>query len=143
MSGTGFPRDVIDTVNERSGELCEAALPGCEGRAVDIQHRRPRGMGGTAKRARAGLHTNCPCNAVAACRACHGWMESHAPEARVLGLAITQHETEPPSSLPVLLRGGVVLLGCDGSTSPASLIDLDEVDEAWVMSADHRDKEWT
>lgn len=68
----------------RSGRRCEARLPGCQGRAVHVHHRRPRGRGGS----------NDPANLLATCRKCHVWIHDHPLAATRRGLLVPTRATE-------------------------------------------------
>lgn len=101
-------REALDAAREvvfgRSRYRCEC----CGGVARDFSHRRTRAVPGE--------HQNCPCSALAACRADHEWMHAHPEAARARGWHVSRYVDEP-GSVPVWLptRGGWFLLGCDGS----------------------------
>lgn len=56
-----FHPAVRSEIERRSGGRCEAAAPGCSGRAVLIHHRRRRSQGGSAE----------PSNGLHCCNSCH------------------------------------------------------------------------
>src|SRR5690606_5369106 len=53
---------------------------GCDRPAVEVHHRRPRGMGGTSR-----VELGAACNGVGLCRNHHRWAETHRVEARRIG----------------------------------------------------------
>jgi len=69
------------------------------GRGWSVQHRRPRGMGGSKDPV-----TASPVNAVILCGSattlCHGWVETHRAEARTHGWLVPQWRD--PADVPVL-----------------------------------------
>lgn len=113
---TGFSSRVRAVITARSERWCEVATAGCEGRATDIHHRRARGSGGTKR-----PESNEPANGLAACRACHGRIESHRTEALEHGWLVPQHQD--PRDIPVLYRGTSVFLddrGCMHDRKPGA-----------------------
>lgn len=82
---TGFPKDVQDIILARSSGMCEVMLPCCTFQAVEIQHRRARGAGGTRR-----PETNYPSNGLAVCRPCHSFIESHPLVALEKGWRVPQ-----------------------------------------------------
>ena len=77
-------------------------------RMYSLQHRAPRGMGGTKNPV-----INSPVNLVTLCGSgttgCHGWVETHREEARVYGWAVSRHQD--PAVVPMLhaYRGWVTV----------------------------------
>lgn len=65
---------------------------GCGRTPVTMQHRRPRGMGGTSN-----VSIGHPANGVPLCgdgvRGCHGWAEKHRADARLLGWLLGPRES--------------------------------------------------
>jgi hypothetical protein len=48
-------------------------------------------------------HQHCPCNGVLLCRTCHTWVHAHPLMARLAGLIVSRHVSEPwtvPISTP-------------------------------------------
>lgn len=64
---------------DRSGGMCE----GCGGRAHEVHHRQPRGMGGVKGRARDVAHS--AANQLALCRTCHALTEHEPAACRRIG----------------------------------------------------------
>ncbi len=138
---TGFPLAVMDLIVDRSGGLCEVGVA-CDGwthanylMSGPPHHRRARGMGGTSDPD--GL-ANSAANGLAACVACHSWIEAHPDGARVAGWML--RFGQDPVAVPVLYRGrGRVLLGVDGTTVDyvPDDPDADGFDAAW---SEYRDK---
>ncbi len=91
---TGFPKPVRDLIRARSGGHCEV----CGHQAVQVHHRRPRGMGGSTA-----ADTNTAANALDLCVSCHLWIEGYRAEAYRMGWLVRQHHS--PSVAPVLWRG--------------------------------------
>lgn len=111
---TGPSREVVDLVLERdqhSCVLCGVNLHGQRGRDWSIQHRDPRGMGGTRR-----PEVNRPSSLVALCGSgttgCHGWAEVRRREAEALGLLLRGNEQA--TQVPVATWYGVVLLDDEG-----------------------------
>jgi 5-methylcytosine-specific restriction protein A len=102
---TGFSKPVRDLVHARSGDWCERCG---SARAVQIHHRRPRGMGGSTA-----TDTNTASNALALCVGCHQSIESNRAEAISMGWLVPQSYS--PATQVVLRRGEWVLLADDGS----------------------------
>ena len=113
---TGPQKAARDIVGARSGGACEVGLRGCTGAAVDIQHRRARGMGGSRL-----ASTNLPSSLIAVCRNCHSWIEGHLEVARLRGWSVRQSVGQP-AGVPVLRLGEWVLLDDEGGISPVDLI---------------------
>lgn len=65
-------------------------------------------------------HTHCPCNGILLCgkgntTGDHGWVHTHAIEARAQGLIISRHDPRGPYEIPAYFEGrGWFLLGCAG-----------------------------
>jgi hypothetical protein len=101
---------VVEAVLERAQYSCEACgvLVG-DRRGVDwsVQHRRPRGMGGTKRRG-----TNLPSNLMILCGSattgCHGFAESNRESALAAGWLVSQGKD--PATAPVLVCKRWVLL---------------------------------
>lgn len=100
---TGPSQVTVLQVLRRDGYACvrcgaDATSP--RGEAWSIQHRRPRGMGGTRR-----LDTNGPANLLTVCGSgttgCHGHMESHRTDALANGWLLWQ--TQDPVAEPVLV----------------------------------------
>lgn len=108
---TGPAKFVQDIIDARSGGNCEVGLHGCTGMAVDIQHRRARGMGGSRL-----ASTNLPGSLLAVCRSCHSRIEGNLVVARVNGWSVRQAVANP-GGVAVLRLGVWVLLGDDGSVT--------------------------
>lgn len=108
---TGPSSAQADLVSARAGGVCEAMfVDDCNGRAEQMHHRRPRGMGGTRKE-----DVNSPASIVHICLPCHTSIESHRLVARERGFLISQHDSSPASHIPVWRRGERVLLDDFGS----------------------------
>ena len=105
---TGFPPTTIRQIEQRSNGDCEIGLTGCTGTAVEIQHRRARGAGGSRR-----PETNLASNSLAVCRSCHSWIESNLGVARVRGWSVRQSVGQP-GLVPVLRLGVYVLLDDEG-----------------------------
>lgn len=114
---TGFPPATIALIEARSNGLCEVGLPGCGGLAVEIQHRRARGAGGSRR-----PETNAAGNGIGTCRSCHSWIESHLEVSRVRGWSVRQ-SVSTPADVPVLRLGQWVLLSDCGQ-----VVELDSED---------------
>lgn len=119
-------------VRERSGGLCELAIPGvCLGRAAGVHHRVKRGQGGRWN----------PSNLLDACGSgttgCHGWAESHPTDAQALGISLLSGDE--PAREPVTMRWfgqrSVYLLEDDGVLVWQG---EDYVDVSWATGADTR-----
>lgn len=102
---TGPTSDVVDAILERAGFSCEACnspLGDRRGEDWSVQHRRPRGMGGTRW---AGI--NLPSNLLILCGSattkCHGFAESHRSAAVSAGWLILSRDD--PRKVPVLVHG--------------------------------------
>ena len=100
----------------RNGGICE--LCGAA-RATDVHHRQPRGMGGA--RGQRAARVNALSNALALCRVCHDTVERDRPAAMSHGWLVPRHEdpAATPAFLDVWLGRGPVLLGDDGTYTPA------------------------
>ena len=105
------PPSVRALVVARSGGRCEAALPGCLGRATDQAHRISRKMGGR----RDGFDS--AANTLHLCRACHSWCHARPAEAKDLGLMLD--EWQDPTREPVAYQNaGWVVLDNEGGLWP-------------------------
>lgn len=66
-------------------------------------------------------HTHMPCNGVWLCGTCHEWVHKNPFEARATGLIVSRYAI--PCETPLYAQQhGWVLLGEDGSTSPAEAL---------------------
>lgn len=117
---TGPSRAVVDLVLERdmhSCVVCANNLHGTRGRDWSIQHRDPRGMGGTSR-----PEVNRPSNLLTVCGSgttgCHGWLEARRVEAEEMGLLVRGNEK--PTEVPVSTWYGVVLLNDEGGFTELS-----------------------
>lgn len=121
---TGFSKPVRDVVHARSGGRCERCG---ENQAVQVHHRRPRGMGGSSRE-----DTNTPANALHLCVACHQHIESNRDEAHSLGWLVRQHHS--PSVAPVFWRGEWRWLDDDGAANVAPPAPVfDDTEPPWWM----------
>ena len=105
---TGFPALVCDTIDGRSGGVCEVcgANP-----ATQIHHRRPRQSGGSKRD-----DTNVAANGLDVCHHCHNVIELNRALAYLVGWLLPQKQL--PDQQRVLRRGDYVLLGNDGGIRP-------------------------
>lgn len=91
---SGIPRKIRQQVYERDHLRCRR----CGKLGESIQHRIPRGMGGSKD-----PKINALSNLVMVCgdgtRGCHGWIESHRTAAYRTGWLV--HRTEDPEDVPV------------------------------------------
>lgn len=106
MTSTGPDLETVMTVLDRDGYRCVRCgvpIQGERGRDWSMQHRRPRGMGGTDRG-----DANSPANLVALCGSgttgCHGHVESRRAEAYVHGWLVSLHVD--PANVPVLVDHG-------------------------------------
>lgn len=91
----------------RDGDKCLR----CLGPAVDVHHRRPKGMGGTSDKSIAfGL-----ANLISLCRECHAWVHEHPEQGYLTGYLL--HSWDDPARFPLLLKPGstYIYLRADGS----------------------------
>jgi hypothetical protein len=103
--------DLRAALTRRSGGVCEMALDGCQGAAVDPCHRIGTGMGG--RHGEAVALSDRPSNAIFGCRSCHDWQHANVGMAKAYGLILPNGAD--PTREPVLLRYGVVVLDDDGT----------------------------
>lgn len=97
---------------QRSGGMCEMALPDCDYRATEVAHRISRKMGG--RRGEALAKSNQLSNLIHACSACHRWTHAHPVEAQHFGLML--EEWMVPGEVSVLYRAEIrVLLDIEGT----------------------------
>ncbi len=68
---------VVKQLLRERGSMCEAALPVCDGRAVDAHERLARSAGGSITDGD---------NLLLVCRDCHSWIGSNPNRATELGL---------------------------------------------------------
>lgn len=92
-------------VGTRAKRYCET----CGGKGYEYSHRRTVAVKDD--------HEWCPCNGTLSCSSCHDWLHRHPLDARALGLMVSRYVDEP-AKVPVRLRGGWVMLHCDGSVTP-------------------------
>jgi hypothetical protein len=85
-----FPPAVARQLRERD-EWCQRC--GRAGR-LENHHRRAKSMGGSKARS----HTQCACNGLRLCRACHQWVHEHPAAAREHGWIVRQGVHEPRRS---------------------------------------------
>ena len=72
----------------------------CLAPAVDVHHRRPKGMGGTSNSYIAfGL-----ANLVSICRECHSWIHAHPEQGYSTGYLV--HSWDDPAAIPLVLKPG-------------------------------------
>lgn len=115
---TGPSPEVVDAVLERASHSCEICGSGLGDRRVDdwqIQHRRPRGNGGTLR-----PETNWPSNLMLLCPGCHldgdEAVESRREAALAAGWLV--HQGDDPATVPVVIHGPrLVYLTVDGRYS--------------------------
>jgi len=109
---TGPSSEVQQLVIERSGGRCER----CRAPAVDIHHRKARGMGGTRD-----PRINCASNLVALCRGCHELIESRRTRSYGQGWLIPNASRRAAVDIPVSTGlHGRVWLRDDGSVTPVT-----------------------
>jgi hypothetical protein len=113
------PPAVRAEVAARSGGWCEVALPGCAGRAFDVQHRITTKAGGRHGEAKV-LHDRLS-DLLHSCRLCH--LEIHRLPAKAEARGLTVREGVDTSAVPVWTRHavGAVLLDDAGGWEPAPL----------------------
>lgn len=103
----------------RDVTTCQCCGTDVTHKLASVQHRIPRGMGGSAL-------VNIPSNGVLVCGSattpgsCHNWMEHEdRPAAEAMGYLIRRLANLHPSSVPLYTQPhGWVLLGDDGSRLP-------------------------
>lgn len=106
---TGPDRATRELVKDRTNGMCSL---GCGRAGTDIQHRDPRGAGGSKN-----PRKNRPSNLIWICRTCHHWIEVESrAEAYEAGLLI--RGDRDPRLVPLRAPGGSVYLRDDGSVSP-------------------------
>jgi hypothetical protein len=96
-------------VRERDLERCVR----CAGPGQEIHHRRSRSV--------KGVHRDCVCNLILLCgwgnhTGCHGYVHAHPEESRGAGLIVSRHVLEP-TSIPLVMWNGEIVIRCDGSMS--------------------------
>lgn len=108
---TGFPPAVRDLIRDRAAGNCERCgeLNNVRDHGAQVHHRRPRGMGGTSRGS-----TSQASNGLFLCGACHRVIEDNREQALKLGQLVPQNKE--PITIPVLYRGGWVLLDDEGYT---------------------------
>lgn len=92
---TGFSPPVRAIIHARSGGRCEYW---CSDRAIEVQHRRARGAGGTTW---PGI--NLPSNGLDLCRHHHAWAETRDLVAKQAGLWVSRYDN--PALVPLVLPG--------------------------------------
>ncbi len=127
-----FPAAValqIDTRDSQPDDIDHCVHCGTT-RGLHRHHRRIKGMGGDPR-----AHTDCSCNGVTACWACHSWAHSYPREAAAEGL-IVPGATVEPGTIAVLVHGqddaeGVLAYPtCDGRWVTEAPAPLNEEAEA-------------
>lgn len=117
MRSTGPDRATVMLVLNRDGYRCircSVPIEGERGSDWSLQHRRPRGLGGTRR-----LDANSPSNLISLCGSattgCHGHVESYRAEAYTAGWLVSIHAD--PANVPVLVDHGSrwVYLDSEGS----------------------------
>lgn len=105
-SKTGPTAAVVDLVLERDGHACVRCgkpATGARGRDWSVQHRIPRGMGGTRR-----ADLNEPQNLLILCGSgttgCHGDVERYRADSYVHGWLC--HRSDDPAAVVVLVAGG-------------------------------------
>jgi hypothetical protein len=114
----------------RDGTTCQCCGADCTLKLASIQHRIPRGMGGSAL-------VNIPSNGVLVCGSattpgsCHNWMEhENRAVAEAMGWLLPKLSGVSPSSVPLYTQPhGWVLLADDGTRTPCESPLLAEVRE--------------
>lgn len=117
---TGPDQATVDLVLERDKNSCVycgkgvSTEPGQRGMFWSIQHRDPRGAGGTSN-----PDVNLPSRLVVLCGSgttgCHGWAEENRREAEALGLLL--RDGDDPYTTPVSTWYGVAFLDDKGDWS--------------------------
>ena len=79
----------------------------CGRAGTDHHHRRRRGIHSA--------HTDCRCNGILLCRACHQWAHTHPQQARETGYIISSYDAQPWKT-PVQTIDGVRWYDCNGLT---------------------------
>lgn len=113
---SGITTTVRRLVLQRDDYRCVSCLTVIDvHRDYSIQHRIPRGMGGTRD-----PRINAPGNLLTVCGSattgCHEWMESHRMRAREWGYLLFR--SAEPTEVPVLTAGGWVLFDNNAHTTP-------------------------
>lgn len=91
------------------------AMCGAHTRDLQIQHRKPRKMGGRKGQKR--KESNSLSNLVTLCADDHAWAESRRVEASEMGFLV--RERDDPAQVPVAhIVHGLVFLNDDGTVSP-------------------------
>lgn len=95
---TGPSQETREAVYERDQYRCARCGRHIATYAASIQHRKPRGMGGTKDPS-----INSPANLILLCgdgvRGCHGYIEQHREEAKQDGYGVAWWED--PATIPV------------------------------------------
>lgn len=102
---TGPDAATVELVGERDGWRCVRCghqVSDERGVGWSVQHRRPRGSGGSRD-----PRLNQPANLVILCGSavtfCHGEVESNRAASRAYGYLISQHSPVAPADVPVLV----------------------------------------
>lgn len=101
MKNTGPSKDVVDLVLERDGYQCVRCghpISGERGEGWSLQHRIPRGMGGS-KDPRLNLPSNLIVFGGSGTTGCHGDVEANRSAARAFGYLVWR--SLDPSEVPV------------------------------------------
>lgn len=107
MRYTGFPEGTKALIHARSEGVCELIIPMiCTGRAEQVHHRRPRGLGGTRA-----PEVSAASNGLDVCAACHRYVELNRAVAQTNGWLVSQWAS--PAEVPVLYRSRVRMLLTD------------------------------
>lgn len=100
---TGPSTETREAVFRRDGDRCVRCGMFVRTWGASIQHRKPRGMGGTKDPS-----INSAANLIVLCgdgvRGCHGWVESHRDEAHAAGWSLPWWED--PTAVPVTYWDG-------------------------------------
>jgi hypothetical protein len=100
--GNAIPTKSREAVKARDGDPCFR----CGLMSTDVHHRRSRRVRDE--------HTNCACNLIRACRACHSAIHRRPADSMALGL-IVGRDVDAPTDQPVLGYAGWQVLNCDGT----------------------------
>jgi hypothetical protein len=112
----GFPQPVRLAAIARDFGAC---LHCGYDRTLEVHHKRIKGMGGDSR-----AHTDCLCNALTLCRACHQWAHRERREAKAKGFVVPRG-TLLPGSVSVMIHGAggggsTMFATCDGLWTTAA-----------------------